>query len=48
MNLLDRWRNRNRPVLNVIERTKRKAVYGAISLGTIIGFVVVLVVKGCL
>lgn len=46
MNLLDRLRNRNRR-LNVIERTKRKAVYGAISLGGIIGFVVVLIVKGC-
>jgi hypothetical protein len=47
MNLLDRWRNRPRPVLNVIERTKRKAVYGAISLGTIIGVIAVLIVKGC-
>jgi hypothetical protein len=47
MRLLDRWRKRPRPVLDVIERTKRKAIYGAISLGGIIGFVVVLVVKGC-
>lgn len=47
MRILDRWRNRPRPVVNVIERTKRKAIYGAISLGGIIGLVVVLIVKGC-
>ena len=32
----------------LFERAEKKAVYGAISLGGIIGFVVVLIVKGCL
>ena len=32
----------------LFDKAEQQAVYGAISLGTIIGFVVVLVVKGCL
>jgi hypothetical protein len=47
MRLLDRWRNRPRPVLDVIERTKRKVVLGAVGLGVIVGFVAILVFKGC-
>lgn len=47
MRLLDRWRKRPRPVLDVIERTKRKLTYGAVGLGVIVGFVAILVFKGC-
>lgn len=32
----------------LFEKVEKQAVYGAVSLGTIIGFVVVLIVKGCL
>lgn len=47
MRLLDRWRKRPRPVVNVIERTKRKVVLGAVGLGVIVGFVAILVFRGC-
>jgi hypothetical protein len=47
MRILDRWRKRPRPVVNVIERTKRKVICGAVGLGVIVGFVAILVFKGC-
>ncbi len=45
--MFDRWKNRPRPVLNVIERTKRKVIYGAVGLGVLVGLTAVLVFKGC-
>lgn len=42
----DWWRNRPKR-LNVIERTKQKLVYGAIGLRAIVGFVAILVFRGC-
>jgi hypothetical protein len=47
MRLIARWKNRPKPVRNVIERTKRKVIFGAIGLGVVVGVVAVLVFKGC-
>lgn len=45
--LITRLKKRPRPVQNVIERTKRKLAYGAVGLGAIVGFVAILVFRGC-
>lgn len=45
----DRIRNwlkkRPRPVPNVIQRTKRKLIYGAVGLGVLVGLTAVVILK---